>query len=534
MPLSDPTMSESLKEDTNSGKMRSTVPAGEKGGVQSSYGQILRSSALIGGSAALNVVVGVLRTKAMAVLLGPAGYGLMSTFTTIADLGRSTAQMGINGSGVRQIAESVSTGDRTRVAKTVIVLRRVGVALAALGAVLLIALSDVVSQFTFGDSAHAPAIAILSLAVAFRLLSDSQGAMLQGMRRIGDMAKGSIAGAVLGSAASVAIVYWLREDGVAVALVMAAGLSLAVNWWYTRRVELPPVDLSREELRAEAFDLLKLGAAFMTSGIMMMGAAYLVRIIILRNEGLEAAGLYQAAWAVGGMYVGLILQAMGSDFYPRLVGAVGNNAESARLVNEQSEVSILLAAPGIIATLVVAPTVLSLLYSAAFEPAVDALRWVCVGVALRVVSWPMGFIVVAKNSRVAFISTELAWAAFNVGATWFAVQRWGFAGAGIAFFASYMFHVVMIRIVVGRMTGFTWSPRYLKLMLAFVGLTAVVHIAFLTQSKMVSNTIGALAFLTATGLSLHGLCTLVPPEQMPRRLRPLASLAQRIFAGRAV
>ena len=41
------------------------------------YGQILKSSALIGGSSVLTIAIGIVRTKATAVLLGPAGFGLL-------------------------------------------------------------------------------------------------------------------------------------------------------------------------------------------------------------------------------------------------------------------------------------------------------------------------------------------------------------------------------------------------------------------------------------------------------------------------
>src|SRR5437763_11281705 len=90
----------------------------------SSYGEILRSSALIGGASALTVVIGMVRVKAMAVLLGPAGVGLLGLYTTIADLTRSVAAMGINRSGVRQIPGAVGRGDSARIARTITVLRR--------------------------------------------------------------------------------------------------------------------------------------------------------------------------------------------------------------------------------------------------------------------------------------------------------------------------------------------------------------------------------------------------------------------------
>ncbi len=104
----------------------------------------------------------------------------------------------------------------------------------------------------------------------------------------------------------------------------------------------------------------------MSSGLLMMGAAYVIRIVVRRDAGLEAAGFYQAAWMLGGLYVGFILQAMGTDFYPRLVRVCSDHAQSTRVVNEQAHVSILLAAPGVLATLTFAPLVLTAFYSAEF------------------------------------------------------------------------------------------------------------------------------------------------------------------------
>ena len=59
----------------------------------------------------LNIGIGIVRTKVFAVLLGPAGFGLMGLYGSIVDLAQSIAGMGVNSSGVRQIAESVGTGD---------------------------------------------------------------------------------------------------------------------------------------------------------------------------------------------------------------------------------------------------------------------------------------------------------------------------------------------------------------------------------------------------------------------------------------
>ena len=75
------------------------------------YTQILKSTALIGGSSLITVGFSIIRNKAMALILGPEGVGLMAIYSSIADIAQAVAGLGVQSSGVRQIAEAVGTGD---------------------------------------------------------------------------------------------------------------------------------------------------------------------------------------------------------------------------------------------------------------------------------------------------------------------------------------------------------------------------------------------------------------------------------------
>jgi len=488
-----------------------------------SYVQILRSSATIGGASVVNVAIGIVRMKAMALLLGPAGIGLLGLYILIADLTRSIAGVGVNSSGVRQISEAAGSGDADRVARSVTVLRRISILLGILGAVLLVAFSEEVSALTFGNEQHSGAVALLSLAVFFHLIADGRAALIQGMRRISDLAKMGVLGTLFGTILSVLIVYFLEKDGLAPSLVAIAATTLVISWWYSRRVRIQLPAMTPYQVKQEAASLLKLGVAFMASGLLMMGAGYTVRIVVLRYVGLDAAGLYHAAWTLGGLYIGFILQAMGADFYPRLVAAIKDDAESNRLVNEQTQISLLLAGPGVIATLTLAPLVLALFYSSEFAEAVDVLRWICLGVALRVITWPMGFIIVAKNRQAIFFLAELAWALVNVGLTWFCVQAFGLAGAGIAFFASYVFHGLMIYPIVRRLSGFRWTGENRRAGLFFIASIMVVFCGFHVLPPVPATGLGVSLFIASAICSLRALLRLVPLSGMPRWVRQLFS-----------
>ena len=107
----------------------------------------------------------------------------------------------------------------------------------------------------------------------------------------------------------------------------------------------------------------------MASALMGAAIAYIVRVVVVRYPGYGAAGLYQSATALSGVYSGFILTSMGADFLPRVASVADDDVQCNRLVNEQAEVGLLLAFPGICATLALAPLIIPLLYSAEFGPA---------------------------------------------------------------------------------------------------------------------------------------------------------------------
>jgi O-antigen/teichoic acid export membrane protein len=241
-----------------------------------------------------------------------------------------------------------------------------------------------------------------------------------------------------------------------------------------------------------------------------VGRTRALRAIVLRIEGLDAAGFYSAAWTLGGLYVGIILQAMAADFYPRLVGAAEDHPRCNRIVNEQTQVSLLLAGPGVIATLTLAPLVISLFYSAKFVEAVEVLRWICLGIALRVITWPIGFIIVAKNRQAIFLATEIAWTMVNVGLTWVCVKAFGLNGAGIAFFGSYVFHALMIYPIVGRLSGFRWSAENVQT--GFFASIAVALAGFWYLPPLLSFSLGSAVVLLIGTHSVLALLRMATDE----------------------
>ncbi|MGH7950336.1 MAG: O-antigen translocase [Limisphaerales bacterium] len=439
----------------------------------SSHRRIFKSTALIGGTQIINMGIGIVRTKVLALLLGPAGMGLAGLYMTATGLIGSVAGLGLNASGVRQIADAAGTNDETRIARTIITLRRVSLISGVLGMLLVLALAPVLSRTTFGDDKHIFGIALMSLTLLFGGISAGQSALLQGLRRLRELAKSQVLGTAFGAIVSMGLVWWLREQGIVPFLVAISAFGILLSWWFARRVPVRSVVVTWRETLAESRSLLAMGIAFTTAALIASGTAYFTRVLVQHELGMVAVGIYTATWTLSSYYVGFVLGAMGTDFMPRLTAVANDHATINQLVNEQTEMGVLIAVPGVLATLTLAPWVMRIFYSGAFVQGADVVRWQILGVFLRVVCWPMGYVLIAKGKSILLTLTELAFGVVNVGSILLCIKLWSLEGVGISFALSYLVYTTMMAAIVWRMTGFRWSGTALKIFAPVILVLAV-------------------------------------------------------------
>ena len=487
-----------------------------------SYRQILRSSSIIGGAQAINYIIALVRVKVVAVLLGPAGVGVIGLYTSATSLVGTVTGMGLQGSAVRAIAQANAKDDPLAVARTIRMLRRLCWATGAMGWLASIALAVPLSRWMFQSMEHAWALAVLGGMLLLTAVSNGQLGLLQGLRRIGDLARVQVASAVLNTVVTICLYAWLREDGIVPVLLANASVSLLCTWSFARRIDVQAVSMDWSQAIAEAKPLLALGVALAWSAVLTLGVDLFTRTLMSRHWGVEATGIYQAAWALSGLFAGFVLGAMGADFYPRLTAVIYDRAAAVRAVNEQTEIGILLAVPGLLATLSFAKWVVWALYSAEFTPAANVLVWMVLGVYGRVLSWPMGFIQLALGAGRFFMLTEATFLAIQAGLVAWLVPRHGVIGAAYAFASCYALYTVGMAWVGYRLIGFRWSPAVLRMMLAS---GCLVALAFVSE-----RTLDGVAAL-AVGMTLTGAGVLWSLRGLARRLgtqHRLIALAGRV------
>ena len=423
-----------------------------------SYGTILKTTGVVGGSRVFTILANLVKAKVIAAILGPAGIGIYGLYQSVAEMVVGFGDLGISQSGVRQVALANSQKDTRRVAVVCGVMRKTVLLSASVCSVLLCLFSRAISRHLFDTDAYRWGVCVVGIYVFCTILSKTQLAVLNGVRRIKDMAVSQICGAVAGGLAACVAVWFLHEQGIAFAF---AGLGLAVvgsSWFFLRRLHIPGVRISRRDWGREWKGLIGLGAGLVVAHVASYVTNYCSRIFIRHSLGLESVGIYQSCWAISNLYVGLVLAAMGVDFLPRIMRHLEDKPVLSKSLNEQMELGLVVCLPCVVATFVFAPFILRFLYSAEFVSAASIIRWQIAGVALRLLAWPFGYLLIAFGRTKSYVAVQLLFYALELALLVFFVRTRGVDGLGPQFFFAYLIYLAGVCFLGRMLVGFRMSP----------------------------------------------------------------------------
>lgn len=440
--------------------------------MSSSRGMI-RSTIQIGGAQAVNVLISLLRMKLLALMVGPAGIGLLAVYMNLHSMASTLAGLGLGDSGVREIA--AARNDPAVLGRVRKVLFAASLILGVLAMVAIWSLREPLARWLSGSEGHATEVGLVGIAVLLTLVSVSQIALLQGLRRIGDMVRVTVLSALVGTLVGVFAV-WLRdEDGLIWFVIAQPAASVLVARWFARRLPSPQ---DRNWTVRMVWTVWKpmaaLGIIFMLAGLASEATLLVVRGLITRSLGLDEAGLFAASWAVAITYIGFLLTAMGADYYPRLVEVIHDPVQANRLMNDQMQIGLALGGPILLALTGLAPWVMELLYSRDFVPAAEMLQWQSFGNVLKLASWPLGFALVAAARSRIYLFTQLTWNVVFLGAIWTGLPLFGLKVAGVGFALGYLVVFLLVWAIARKLNGFRFAPLSAILLLSHLTLSAVM------------------------------------------------------------
>ena len=428
----------------------------------SSYRSIFKATSLFGGVQAYQILIGVIKSKFVAILLGPAGMGIQGLYQSAIQLIQSFSSLGLSQSAVRDVSEANGSGDSKRIGLTVAVVKRLVWITGLLGLVATAVLSPVLSQTTFGNYDYTIPFIFLSVILLLDQLSAGQKVVLQGMRKLKYLAKSTAIGSTVGLIVSIPLYYLFGVQGIVPTLILNSITMLCLTWYFSKKIEVEKVEVTNEQTFEKGKSMLKMGLAMSISGIMVTLTSYLLRGFIRYEGGTEQVGLFTAGFMLTNSYVGMVFNAMGTDYYPRLSAVNQDNAKCTEVINQQGEIATLIIAPILISCMILMPFIIRIIYSDEFLPANDYILWAVSGMMFKVFSWVIAFVFLAKAEAKLFIINEVIANIYSFGLSALGYHYFNLAGLGIAFMLTYLAYSVQVYLIARKRYEFSFSKSFKK------------------------------------------------------------------------
>lgn len=472
----------------------------------STYSHVLKYTGLFGGVQGLTMLLSVVRNKLTAYFLGASGVGIVSMFNNAIRLISQSTNFGLSFSAVKHVAELFDTHDEVRIRDFCDTVRLWSLTTAVLGTICALALSPMLSLWTFNSSEHTADFLLLSPSVGILAVVGGELAILKGLKQLKKVALISVATS-LSTLLICTPIYWLwGASGIAPALLLMNMAVLAVNLHFSTRV-VPwrwTADFAAH-LRA-GLPMLLLGIGYIGAGVCGQGAEYLIRTLIFDIDGnATGVGLYQSGYTMTVTYTSVVFAAIEADYFPRLAACEHSIARQNRAVNQQIEVSVLLITPLLIPFVLAMPLAIWLLFSHDFLAAVPMATCATFFMFFKSLTLPVAYLPLAKGDSKMYVFTEVVYDAFVACAVPFCYQRWGLQGAGWALACGALEDLIVIHALYRWRYHFRLDRRVVLLGLAQLALFSTGLCCAIQPSLWVRWTLGPAAFALSLWLSLRVL-----------------------------
>ncbi|NHM06453.1 oligosaccharide flippase family protein [Flavobacterium sp. CYK-4] len=483
------------------------------------YKSIFKATSIFGGVQVFNILITLIRGKAVALLIGTAGMGLNGLFLSGLNLIKTISSLGLAESAVRDLSKAHASGDEHKMRLTFTVFGRWIWLTALLGILVTIGLSPLLSRFSFNDTSHTWSYIALSCTFIFGALMGGIYTILRATRQLKYLAQANVLGGVAGLLIALPIFYVWGMAGVVPAIIASAFAAYLVSLYFKRKVQVQTVAVSWKETIDLGMPMVKLGLSLTVVNLLASAVAFALNGYISKTGTLSDVGLYNAGLAIVDGYVGMVFTAMSTDYFPRLSALINDEKQWRQVVNQQAELVLIVLAIVLVLLISTTPLLIRILLSKSFLPAQDFIFLAVLAIPFKGLVWVSGFIILAKNNNKLFMTVEIVANLLLLILNILCYRLYGLNGLGISFLVAFILTAIMIFWVIQAKYEFTFNKEVFKLAtISMVSLIASLLIIKTLSSPIVYVAQFIVVLLTIT-FSMHELNKRVNLKSIAQKVR---------------
>ncbi|TBV08268.1 O-antigen translocase [Phytopseudomonas dryadis] len=401
---------------------------------------LIKTSLLNGIAVVIKMLTLLGLNKILAIYVGPAGYAAIGNFQNAVQMISAFASGAINTGVVKYTAEYYDEEEKQRQ-----VWRTAGT-IAVLGSVVtgicILVFSKPIAQWFLHDEQYSAVFIWFSITLVFYIFNTLLLAILNGKKEIHRYVIANIAGSLFSLVVTSVLAIQFGLIGALTALAIFPSFAFVVTLYLCCKADWFKFSYLFGGLDKNVLlNLSKYTAMALTSAACVPASHILIRTHLGDTFGLQAAGYWEAMWRLSTAYLMLVTTTLSLYYLPRLSELKEPSEIKNEIIQGYKIILPLAAACGVVIYLL-RDFIIGVLFTQDFNPMRELFAWQMVGDTLKIASWLLGYVLIAKAAFKFVIITEIFFAALFYMIVSALTAIYGVEGVAMAHALTYLFHFV--------------------------------------------------------------------------------------------
>ncbi|EOX4809596.1 O-antigen translocase [Vibrio alginolyticus] len=406
---------------------------------------LIKTSFLTLIATAIRLISGLVINKAISVFIGPSGLALIGQFQNSLTVVQTIAKGGINTGVTKYTAEYKEEKDRKvlwSTAFSITLLSSVTVSF------FLFIFSEKLSEYIFSTKNYSYVISVLAFTLILFTINQLFLSILNGKKEIKKYISINISQSLYGLFSTTLLIYFFALDGALLALVTNQSIVFVIMISKYNKASLINRDILRLNFsKLYTNKLLKYSLMTLVTAFTIPVSSLIIRNYIGDNLSWDDAGYWQAITYISTMYLMVITTALSTYYLPRLSEL--NSARELKLELIQGyKIIIPLVICLSVIIFILKDFIVWLLFSEEFKPMLVLFKWQLFGDVLKIASWLLSYLIVAKAMMKHYIISEIFFALSLTVLSMIFVEKFGLVGVTYAYAINYVIYYFMMFIIV--------------------------------------------------------------------------------------
>ncbi|MFW3326883.1 O-antigen translocase [Aliarcobacter butzleri] len=400
---------------------------------------LIKTTVLTAISTIITVISAFIINKVVAIYAGPTGLALIGQLKDFVTMLTNISNGAITQGVVKYTAEYQTIEQKQKIFSTSIIISLISSFIIAIG---LFGFSTYLSELILKDIQYSSVFLVFGSTIFLFALNTVLISILNGQKEIKKYVLVNIVNSIVALILTSLLVVKFNIQGALYALVINQSIVFFVTLMFVLKSSWFKWEYFKQGIDKDSLiKLSKYSLMAITSAIAAPVSFLIIRNHIGENLGWDSAGYWQGIWYISSMYLMVVTTSLSVYYLPRL-SEIQDKTELKKEIFNGYKILIPIVVFMSLVIFLLKEYVILIAFSKEFMPMMELFKWQLIGDIIKISSWLLAYLMLAKAMTKTFISTEILFSFLFVILSILFIKSFGLVGITYAFSLNYLLYLI--------------------------------------------------------------------------------------------